>query len=100
MLSFGIAHLAQALACPSMGLDLTVVFLTFSVLVQGGGGVVMRIFCVSKLMIEYLPPGATMSTCTGTAATAANPDASYLGCMLMWHEAGRRPDYSPKWAAA
>ena len=38
MHSFGTARRAQARACLSTGARLTVVFLTFSVLVPGGGG--------------------------------------------------------------
>ena len=45
---------------------------------------------------EYLPPGMAVSTCIGTAAVDALPDAAYLGSMLQWHEAVRGPDYSPK----
>ena len=37
---------------------------------------------------------------TSQIRTPAWTSKCFLGCMLMWHEAARGPDYRPKWAAA
>ena len=52
MHSFGIARRAQAWACPNMGPRLTIVFLTFTVLAHGGGGVLslIRKGCMKNAM--------------------------------------------------